>query len=109
MGSRGNRKARKHLMRGAVAREAILRSASIATETEITLPDDERVVLTRKPAKIGEEVVGEAIIYEDGTTDILLNDDISEEARQKLRSVVMAFNEEAGASFTVKDIIGKEV
>lgn len=110
MGSRGNRKARQRLLRGAVAREEILHRVSVATESEITLPNDEKVVLSRVPAKMPNgEIVGDAILYEDGTVDLLINDDISEEAKATMSDTVVAFNKEAGAAFSVKDIIGKEV
>lgn len=71
---------------------------------DVTIPHGEREVIKTVPAKIADEVVGTAILYSDGTTDIIMNDVISEEARLKMGDVVKAFNAETGASFSVGEV-----
>lgn len=107
MGSRSNRKARKRLLEGQIIREQILQGAAIQTETEVKLPDDDKVVLKKVPAKVDGEVIGEAVLYEDGTSDIIINDDLSDEIREKLKGVVVAFNKETGANFSIEEVLGK--
>jgi hypothetical protein len=59
---------------------------------KIDVPRDEQVVVARVPAKIDwakvgnitrddVEIIGETIVYEDNTFDVIVKDDISDEAR----------------------------
>lgn len=59
---------------------------------KIDVPRDEQVVVKRVPAKIDwakvgnitrddVEIIGETVIYEDETFDLIVNDNISEEAK----------------------------
>lgn len=110
MGSRSKRKMRRDLAQKQEMRDYLYQRASVATgnnEMEIKMPDDDKVVLKKVPAKIGEEVVGEAVLFEDGSSTVILNDDISDEARAKLNDVVVAFNAEHGAAFTIEEVLGK--
>lgn len=75
----------------------------------VAMPKSEREVLKTVPAKIADEVVGTAILYDDGTTDIILNDEISDEARKKMGDVAHAFNAETGSNFSVGSIDKKLV
>lgn len=109
MGSRSNRKARQQLLKGQVIREQVLRQASIATSAEVKLPDDERTIIKKVPAKVGDEIVGDALLFDDGTTDIVLHPNISSEAKAKMRDTVYAFNKETGGTFTIKEVLGEEL
>ena len=53
------------------------------------LPNYEKVVLKEVPAKVDGLVVGTAVIYEDGTSDVILYDDIPDEARQKILGAII--------------------
>jgi len=74
----------------------------------IAPPPDEKEVLKTVPAKVGDEVVGKAILYSDGTTDVIFNDEISDKAKAMMGDVVVAFNKETGKTFTVEGITGKD-
>ena len=74
----------------------------------IAPPPDEKEVLKEVPAKVGDEVVGKAILYSDGTTDVIFNDDISDKAKAMMGDVVVAINQETGKAFTVEGITGKD-
>lgn len=53
---------------------------------KIEVPKSEKVVHKTVPAKAGDEIIGEAIIYEDGTIDVVVHGDISDEAKEALYS-----------------------
>lgn len=52
----------------------------------INVPKQDKVVMKTVPAKADGEVIGEAVIYTDGTFDIIVFEGISDEARAKLYS-----------------------
>lgn len=65
--------------------------------SRVNVPAQERVVLKKVPANIkwaevggidrdDVEIIGEAIIYEDGTSQMIVNDDISDDAKKLLGS-----------------------
>lgn len=67
--------------------------------SRVNVPAQERVVLKKVPANIkwaevemidrdDVEVIGEAIIYEDGTSQVIVFDDISEDAKKLMHSFV---------------------
>lgn len=53
---------------------------------KVSVPNQEKVVVKTVPARCGDEVVGEAVIYEDGTIDIIKFGDISPEAEAYIHS-----------------------
>lgn len=78
-------------------RPDVLIKQEAVDEGRINIPRGERVVAEEKPATIhwslvknspreDSEVIGTAIIYEDGSTDLIVAKDISEEARALLYS-----------------------
>lgn len=83
-------------------------SGPLAQALNVNMPKDEKTVIKEVPAKVDGEVVGKAILFDDGTTEVVLNDVISDNAKAKMGDVVMAFNKESGATFSVEDITGKE-
>lgn len=53
---------------------------------KVQIPKADKVVIKTVPAKAGEEVIGTAVIYEDGTIDVIVEGDISDTAREELYS-----------------------
>lgn len=51
---------------------------------KLDLQEDEKVVVKVVPAKVDGEIVGETYLYDDGSFDMHLADDISTEAMMKL-------------------------
>lgn len=62
------------------------RVAPFGLASHVTAPSDEKTVLKTVPAKVGEVVVGEAILYDDGSVDILIDSDADPDAVALLRS-----------------------
>lgn len=109
MGSRANRKMRKELQQKQEMRDFIQERASIATETEIKMPDDDKVVLKKVPAMVDGVEIGEAVLFDDGTSTVILKPDeeIPDNIKEKLKGVVVAFNQETGANFTIEEVLGR--
>lgn len=109
-------KENRRRLRGRVIQEGLLNPTTRVPRrfdtpdgaVNLDIPPEEKEVLKTVPAKVGDEVVGDAVIYNDGTTDIILNDDISEKAKAKMGDVVMAFNKETGAAMKISDFDFKE-
>lgn len=56
---------------------------------ELVLPEDEKVVIKEVPAKVDGEVVGTTLIYDDGTFSVILDENMSEESKEKLRDLFL--------------------
>ncbi len=54
--------------------------------SKIDVPKSDKVVVKTVPAMADGEVIGEAVIYEDGTIDVIVQGDISEKAKADLYS-----------------------
>lgn len=71
--------------------------------SKVEVPDKESVVLKRVPAKIkwagvdsvdrdDEEIIGEAIIYDDGTNDLIVSGSLSDDAKKLIYGLSEGFD-----------------
>lgn len=95
MGLRRKNKEQRRKNRQLKARKKATPTADSGIAAVVEAPDDSKVLLKTVPAKVDGEVVGDALLYDDGSVDVILNRDISEEAKNKLNA---AASELAGYS-----------
>lgn len=53
---------------------------------KIDVPKVDKEVIKVVPARAGDEIIGEAVIYEDGTIDVIVHGEISEKAKADVYS-----------------------
>ena len=94
----------KHKGRGLSSIADVFRNGD---RMDVSMPKDEKTVLKEVPAKIDGEIVGRAILFDDGSYDLVLNKNLSESAKAKISNTVTAFSEETGASFSISDVFGR--
>lgn len=63
---------------------------------KVLLPDEEKTLLKEVPAKVDEVVVGKALIYDDGSVDIMINEDADPEAVAKIKATEAEFGYRIG-------------
>lgn len=83
----GNR--RKPTNRLLAAQRAISRlpeneQAGLRQVLNLEVPEDEKELLKEVPAKVDGEVVGRALLYDDGSVDFIIEGELSAEAKAKL-------------------------
>ena len=61
--------------------------AKAAIAQMVSAPSDEKVVIKEVPAKVDGTVIGTAVIYDDGTVDIMADDDAPLWALEKIAGV----------------------
>lgn len=54
----------------------------------VVMPSDEKEVIKTVPAKVNGETVGECDILDDGTVDIRLYENVSDDARKQIMEVM---------------------
>lgn len=80
-----NRKKRKGLLNRGKPFDKVNRALSV------TVPDDEKVLLKQVPAKVGDIVVGVANLYDDGSVDVVLDEDAPQEALDEIKTTEMEY------------------
>lgn len=59
----------------------------------IQAPKGERVLLKEVPAMVDDEVVGTTLIYDDRSVDVIYNNNISIEAKEKIDKVTAQYKQ----------------
>lgn len=71
---------------------------------QVGIPEDEKEVIKIVPATINGQTIGEAIIYDDGSTDIKVSPDADPELIAVLRGELNDFNTENEMSIQARDL-----
>lgn len=63
---------------------------------KVDAPDSDKTVLKTVPAKVDGVTVGEAILYDDGSVDIMVSDDAPQWAVEKIKATEREFGYSMG-------------
>ena len=58
---------------------------------KVEAPDDSKTLLKTVPAKVDEIVVGEALLYDDGSVEIMIDENAPKDAVDKIRAAEKQF------------------
>lgn len=76
------------------------RKAILAGMAQLKAPIDEKVLLKEVPAMVDDMVVGKALLFDDGSVDVIWDRDAPEAAKQRIQEELDKINAENETNYT---------
>lgn len=92
----GRFKKNKHLKKDAKAPSVQKQIPPRGFARKVELPDDEKELLKEVPAKVDGTVVGTALLYDDGSVDIMIDEDADPALVEKIKATESEFGFSTG-------------